>query len=425
MRTTSCPYCYARIDAGRLGFLCTGRGSPGRRGCERVRDADRERETGYQLPARPFFLDGGRGWLPTRLVPARAPTTGVAAARSLAARSRPGRSRAAGCPDCGAESGIRACPSCHSPMPAGFGESPSPLIAMVGAKGTGKTVYLTVLAHELLHGLRRRFDADVRPTGDVQGEARSPLQWLEGNVDAVFDAKRLFPATEAARQGRRSPVVFAWRQERRRLGRPVLRTSYLSFYDTAGEDLTSQDRTHDLRYLGSADALIVLLDPFTIGRARDQIAVPDLAVRSREPADQVLSRVTEMLRSALGTPSGKKVDVPVAVAFAKVDAFFDLLGADHPLVRTPPAEPWYDEPAGRDLHEHVRALLEEWGADDIDAHLRLNYTTFRYFGVSALGAEPDYERNLVDPGGVRPHRVGEPLVWLLSRFGVVATGPGR
>ena len=65
------------------------------------------------------------------------------------------------------------------------------------------------------------------------------------------------------------------------------------------------------------------------------------------------------------------------------------------------------------------ALLHEWNAADIDMHMRLNYTNYRYFGISALGAEPDYESGSVAPGGVQPHRVEDPVLWLLSKAGTV------
>ena len=47
------------------------------------------------------------------------------------------------------------------------------------------------------------------------------------------------------------------------------------------------------------------------------------------------------------------------------------------------------------------ALMHQWNAQDIDTHVRLNYTEYRYFGVSALGAEPDYENFTVAAGGVQ------------------------
>jgi hypothetical protein len=354
MSRLACPYCYQRIDGSRLWYQCTGRGSPGRKGCTPAKDEARANLTGFREPVRPSFP----------------PTSKVSFGPSKA-----------NCPTCGAESGIRACPKCHTPLSSNFGPSESPLIAMVGAKGTGKTVFLTVLAHELLNGLRRRFGADVRMTG-VDRQAL-----IGGFVGEVFSGQQLMPQTAATVDGRQAPTVFEWRQQHRvanMLNR--FRTTFLSFYDTAGEDLNSSDKTHDLTYLGAAD---------------------------------VLNRVTEKLRVQHSIKSSKRIKIPVAVAFAKIDAFFDVLGPDHPLLRVPAQSGPYDETAGQDTHEQVKALLHQWGADDIDTHLEYNYANFRYFAVSALGSPPDYASSTIDARGVHPFRVAEPLLWLLSQFNVV------
>lgn len=383
MPRMSCPYCYHRIPAGRLWYQCSGQNAPGYQACAPVRDEARARETGYTLPSRPSFG-------PQRRI-------GPAPRRQE-------------CPHCHGTSGIRVCPCCHTPLSVNFAESTSPLIAMVGAKNTGKTVYLTVLSQELRTGLRRRFGADVRLWGD---------QPARRDTHDMYTDRRLFEQTARALQGRRDPLVFEWRQEHRVLGRNVFKTSFLSFYDTAGEDLLSQQGAHDLQYLGAADALILLLDPFMLPQAAARVRLPEAAVERGEPTIDVLSRITEKLRVAHGVKARQKIGIPVSVAFAKIDAFYDLLGSDHPVLRAPAAGPDYDEVAGQSVHEHIRALLYEWGADDIDTHLRFNYASFRYFAVSALGAPPDYATNAIDPGGIRPHRVDEPLVWLLGKFGVV------
>jgi hypothetical protein len=213
--------------------------------------------------------------------------------------------------------------------------------------------------------------------------------------------------------------VLEWQARRRRLGREVDRSTVLSFYDAAGEDLTTQDIVNSQAYLAAADGLIVLLDPFQLAGARDRVALTRLVQRDTELPLHVLSRITEMLRTSRGLGARRKVDVPIAVVFSKIDAFYRLLGEGHPLLRAPAVGPYYDEAVGQDTDEHVRALLRELDADDIDAHLRYNYKRFRYFAVSSLGAEPDYARLRVDPSGVRPYRVDEPLLWLLSLFGVI------
>jgi hypothetical protein len=53
--------------------------------------------------------------------------------------------------------------------------------------------------------------------------------------------------------------------------------------------------------------------------------------------------------------------------------------------------------------------------------LELNYTTYRLFVASALGAEPNYRTNTVNSRGVLPHRVAEPLLWLMARRKFIRT----
>ncbi len=394
MAIVACPYCYHRINQARLGYQCLGRGVPGgRTQCTRSIDKDRAKLTNVSVPALPTFLVDPKGPLGT---PRQAP-----------------------CPHCDGVTGVRVCPICHTPLSSTFAESRSPLVGMVGGKGAGKTVYLSVLHHELRTSVRRRFQADIRLTGDQQGGAGSPRQWLENYEEQLFKDGKLLVQTSSAAGGVRAPVVIEWRQPRRRLGVESFGTTVLSFYDAAGEDLTTQDQVHTQAYLGVADGLVLLLDPWQLPGARERIDVPAAAVRDAEPPLEVLTRITELLRVSHQVRASRKVRIPLAVVFAKMDAFFPVLGGNHPLLARPQPSPGYDETAGQDAHEHVRAMLHEYGADDIDAHLIANYSTFRYFAVSALGAAPDYFAQVVDAGGVQPFRVEEPLLWLLNRFGVI------
>ncbi|MFD7657201.1 zinc ribbon domain-containing protein [Actinosynnema sp. NPDC059797] len=397
MAKISCPYCYHRIDSGKLRFQCTGRPAPGRERCKRTVDEDRRRLTGFAGAALPTFPPPEtRSPLPQRTAP---------------------------CPDCGTSTGIRACQVCRTPLPANFADSRSPLIAMVGGKNAGKTVYTTVLAHELRHNIRKRFAADIWFAGDRQGGNGTIGDWLEGYENALFSDSRLFESTPSAADGIKVPLVLQWRQPRRSFGRVVHSTSTLSFYDAAGEDMTSQDFVNGQAYLAAADGLIVLLDPFQLKGTRDRIKVPRAATeRETEPPMNVLTRITELLRHSHGISDRRKIGLPVAVVFSKIDAFFKVLGDGHPLLDQTPGGPYYDEARGRDVDEHMRALLAELDADDIDGHLSAHYKKYRYFAVSSLGAEPDYDRARLDAGGVRPFRVDEPLLWLLGLFKIIDQG---
>lgn len=393
MATVPCPFCYNKINQARLAYRCLGRGVPGGPPrCTKTENVTRRDMLGIVELAYPTFtIESGNplGW------PADAP-----------------------CPFCHGVTARRACPVCHSPLSATFRTSRSPLVGVVGGKGSGKSVYLSVLYRELRTAVRRRFQADISLAGDTQGSLGSAQDWLKQYEDALFEQGRLFEQTAQARNGNRAPVVVEWRQPRRRLGLETLATTVLSFYDAAGEDLTTEDRVYDQAYLGVVEGLILLLDPWQLPGAAKRIDVPDRVTVGSEPPFQVLKRITEQLRTSHREPR-KRLKVPVAVVFAKMDAFFPVLGANHPLMRRPVALPGYDEVSGQDTHEHVKALLDEYGADDIDSLLQNSYADYRYFAVSALGAAPDYDTDTVDARGVQPFRVEEPLLWLLNRLGVI------
>ena len=69
----------------------------------------------------------------------------------------------------------------------------------------------------------------------------------------------------------------------------------------------------------------------------------------------------------------------------------------------------------------MKALLKDWDAWEIETHMNQFYEDYRYFGVSALGAQPDYSYGRVAAGGVRPHRVEDPILWLMSKAKMVKT----
>jgi len=395
MAKVPCPYCYHRINQARLAYVCVGRGIPGGPPkCLRRENTRRREVTGIVEQSFPIFAVG--------------------------ANRLGGTPQFAPCPHCRGETGVRACPECHTPVSATFAESRSPMVGIVGGKGAGKTVYTAVLHHELRTTVRRRFRADIRLTGDMQGGTGSAMQWLEFNEDQLFNDGKLFETTASAAGGMRAPVVIEWRQPTTRFGRTTFGTTVLSFYDAAGEDLTSAASVHTQAYIGVAEGLILLLDPWQLPGARDRIAVPDAVIKESAPPLGVLTAITDTLRTTHKVRNRHSIPVPLAVVFAKIDEFFGVLEEGNPLLARP-ASPagCYDEVNGQTTHEHVKAMLHEFRADDIDSLLAANYSTYRYFAVSSLGTPPDYSINVVNSSGVHPFRVEEPLLWLLSRFGVI------
>jgi hypothetical protein len=383
MFEVTCPFCYHPTNRLRPYFECSGMAAAGYPQCPKKPDPIRQKDTGNDEPMYPVF------------------------ARSRMLLPSPKRAH---CPECNGPTGQHVCAECHTPLPAKFGGSFSPVIAMVGARSTGKTVYLTVVAHHLRTVVRDRFGATVWLYGD------DAYKTLEANVEGIFNQGSLPPFTEQ-RDGRSEPLVFEWRRRQRIFRR--YQSSYLSFLDTAGESLGTRTGIQELKFLAGVDSFIVVLDPFTLPGARDRLSLPEGAPKAESNAYEVLAQVTEVIRKAEGTGRQARSKKPIAVAFAKIDALRGVLGEGHPIFGAEANGPWVDDAAGRAVHESVREMLRDWGASDIDDLMEQNYSHYRYFALSSLGRPPDYEHYAVAAGGVRPLRVADPVVWLLSVYKLV------
>jgi len=391
-RSAPCPYCYEGVDVAAPAFRCSGRPAPGRVACEKQQDDVRVTVLDDATPGFPaFHPERGR---------------------------RLGTAYEAECPHCSGPTGIRLCPNCHSTLPANFTSS-SPVFGIVGVRGSGKTVLLSVLAAELTSAVARRFGASIDTVGNsaLLGRLRSVRQSLEPGGDGNLPAQ-----TAAFTKADTVPAVFEWQmtRQRRGLGNGTDST-ILSFYDTSGEDLATLDRAREQHYLAATDGLILLLDPFGLPENRDTALARGVDPENlNDTPMQVLSAVTGMLCEADRLGPNKKIKRPLAVVLAKIDAFFAEVDPDHPIRRLPENRPVFDERESLDLHHHVEALVERWGGDDVLRHLRFNYTSHRFFVASALGAEPDYASARVNGRGLRPHRVAEPLLWLMAERGFLA-----
>ncbi|GAA2332294.1 TRAFAC clade GTPase domain-containing protein [Dactylosporangium salmoneum] len=390
-RRLTCPYCYGRFLQRNIEFRCTGRPGPDGHTCAPVVDRLLQRHAGNATELPPTFR------------------------RSLWHQVRD-RHRAT-CPGCRRESPNRICPRCHSRLPVRFGKIANRMIAMVGARESGKSVYLTVLLHEMRNQVGQAFNASMSEADD---HTRS--RFKADFERAVYENGELPRATSSAGQNydRVTPLVFEFTTRRRtrfRGTRPVL--NLLSFFDTAGEDLTTGDSVeYHTRYLTSADGIIVLLDPLQMPQAR-RLAHADVRPPTMSDQEAVLHRVTELLQGAGDVV--EPIRAPLAVAFTKIDTLEHQLGETSPLRKepeyAPSADVAFDLDDADEVHVEVRRLLNTWESGSIDRYVQPRYRSFRYFGVSALGAEP--QDNRVRDGRVRPRRVSDPLLWLLSEFGAV------
>lgn len=382
-----CPYCYEEISQQQIWFRCAGRISRGGQRCAPETDPVLRDRTGFAGALPPAFAGG--------------------------------RQEVAYCPACQGETNIRICPVCHSRLPVHFGKVGSRLIVPVGAKEAGKTVFMTVLVHELMHQTGQRFNAAITGADDYTRQ-----RFASEYERPLYRESKLLPPTTAAGTHNRAPLVFRFTTEGRRPlnGRPGPQRTLLSFFDTAGEDLRSAESIEqNVRYLGAADGILLLLDPLQMRGARNLAApgtrLPTPGFPDDEPAT-VLENVTDLLLASEGKKPNKRISKPLAIVFTKMDTLMHDLKETSPLLRPPPQEGYFDERDSLEVHTEIQRLLARWEGTRIDQIAQLNYRRFRYFGVSALGETPTQD-NRVAARGIRPWRVASPILWILAQFGII------
>lgn len=395
-----CPYCYEQFAERDIMFRCTGRTSRRQHSCSPEIDEVLRDRTGFGGALPPVFTADGR-------------------------------MSSAVCPRCGDVSTTRICPVCHSQLPVHFGKVRSRLIALVGAKESGKTVFLTVLVHELMHRVGEQFNAAISGADDntlrrFAGEYEQPL---------YRDARLLAPTTTAGARNR-VPIVFRFstagspngrlarlaRGGRFGAGNP--QHTLLSFFDTAGEDLTSrQSVEHNVRYLAAADGIVLLLDPLQMRGARGLAApgtrLPTPGLAEDEPA-AVLENITDLVLAKEGGRPGERIAKPLAITFSKMDTLLSSLKETSPLLRPPAEGPYFDDRDSLAVHTEIQRLLARWEGSRIDQIAQLHYRCYRYFGISALGETPTGD-NRVSPRGIRPYRVADPFLWILAELSAIPT----
>jgi hypothetical protein len=382
-RPLSCPYCYHAFAEREILFRCSGRAAAGGAPCERQVDTTLLTKMRLSALLPPVFAGDGR-------------------------------KDEAVCPDCHWPTRTQVCPGCHSHLPATFRAAQGRLIALVGPSEAGKTAFMTVLIHELRHQAGERLNSSTIGADDTTQERFTrDYEW------PLYKRSLLFSRTTTAEQDYVTPLVFRFTMDQRTRFRVHQKELLLSFADSAGEDLVSFAKIELMaHYLAAADAVMVLIDPLQFQSVRDLLApgtpMPHRAQQEEGPTATV-DRITRLL--AAGSASAL-IEKPVAVVLTKLDTLWPVLPHDSALRAPGPDIPFFDASDSAAVQSEIRELLQRWSAAALDRIVQQHYARFQYFAVSALGAAPTAENRIPDQG-IRPYRVTDPFMWLLSQFGLV------
>ena len=324
------------------------------------------------------------------------------------------------CDNCNYPSRKRICPKCHNELPTLFHQAESHIISIIGARDSGKTHYITVLINELL---QKGHHLDIQTIPQDVGEDRAQItskRYLE------FYKKPLLGRKEQLGQTQKNakdlyPLVYQISSGQKQFGKT--KALYLVFYDTAGENFTDKEELKKLaNYVINSSGIIFLLDTFRIPHLNQVLTKKGLTITNVDNTFRdIFGQLHQLLEQYGVLKLGAKCNIPMAVTFSKIDEVIknNLLEDDIQefTIRRESAYLRTKLYSGQEIEEvnnDMRALLSQWNEGGFVAEVERSFSKTAYFGVSALGSTPVNGQLRQD---VNPHRVMDPLLWILDNLG--------
>lgn len=305
------------------------------------------------------------------------------------------------CGGCGALSRQRLCPECHGELPDNVQTHESFRVAIVGPPQAGKSHLIAAQAEYLERILGPSLGVSVRPLGRTRRLVSERFhQRVCEERHTLAPTQRLMVSQEA-----RDPLVFELTAER--IGLAV----NLVTFDISGEDCLEESALlRSGRHILDADAFMLLAP----ASPPETEALFDASVRWA--FDTLVAAAAGSRRSGAELAS-----TPFALVLTKVDRLAARGALDPRLTDGVRHEGVLSAGRLRTASDLAREML----ARDEDGALLLQALDQRLkklgcFAVSSLGADADEFGRLELH---QPHRVEEPLLWLLAAARLVKVEP--
>ena len=321
------------------------------------------------------------------------------------------------------------CPHCQERLPIDFLDYDRSLkFSLVGTTSSGKTNFLIVMLHELMHTLKTGMAISALDT------TRDYYRNFKEFERIMFVDHKLLPATET---GTVDP--YLWRVRDRNKAKGNFMPSYgLTIYDGAGENfdrLDESEKTAMSKYLCETSTLFILIDPFQLDSFRARGTVDNISsAPNSQNATTSLEKVAKFIHDNAGLAGSQTIDMNIAIIFTKIDALQDLGGplfGDSDLIYSRGDDTHigcfdfrrngFDSNLAKQISDSIRTFLEQEEPAFINA-VTTNFVASKvnYFAVSALGNPPQRE----DDGQVYlrhidPIRILDPFLWMMAQEGLI------
>lgn len=315
-----------------------------------------------------------------------------------------------------------ACPKCHYKLLPFYNQMTHHHVAIIGVPGSGKSLYLASLVHQMEREFPRDFGIPFR---DANPEENAPLNTMRirlfysNTVEDFRDWSSYLKGKNRRKVYRRGmndylPTPFIYTFNRSTSAHSII------LYNTEKEPTSKSSSLIEKDCLKAADAIFFIYDP-TQDPAFRSILRDEMTPITKKISqqEQLLSDVEMHIRRTLNLPPGEKISTPLAIIVSKSDSWKHLLGPEplRPAVRN-----------GRIRTENIRLNSER--IRDLIFHLSPQICTgaenisqnVRYFSVSSFGSAPkEWTDELLggsyvapESGKLNPIRVTEPVLWMLN-----------
>lgn len=400
-RNYICPFCFEKNNLYDVKFRCSNQ--PGR--CAPVPDKIISKFRGLSAPKNM-----------QRIVSIPAPTNKM---EKLKALKMP---RSAFCDACHEKTTKRVCPNCHSELPHTIGEYKDLIFSVIGAKEAGKSHYIAMLIEKIKNEIGLNFNCNLHPLNDD-----TIKRYRTGFYNPIFRNKQVIQATRSAKAdfNVRNPMIYTLSFMGKGLFRKnkIRDVATIEFFDTAGEDLDDENTMAvENKYIYNSSGIIFLLDPLQLPSVRDLLPSNTDLPNENSEADDLVARSANLIRKANNLKATDLIDIPVAVAFSKIDALKPILDPSTCLNYPNKHNGTFDLGDFKDVSGEMESYIIEWAGANLIQQLKSNFKNYAFFGLSALGCNPHGTQKIKN---LRPNRVEDPFLWLLWKYKLIKANKSR
>lgn len=324
--------------------------------------------------------------------------------------------RKAECPKCHQSSFKRVCPFCENDLPESTLDGQNCIISIVGSRSSGKSHFIGVIIHELIKRIAPQIN-----NGSFEGFGDSLERYKKVFENNLYQACQQLELTRSGINNVNVSLPYIFNYKFRSEKNKKIKCYTFVFFDTAGEDLNDIGTMSTVnKYICKSSGIIFLLDPMGIPGLVSKLDSGWVLRASGggvigTSADDIITRVSQLIRSEQGLSETDKIKIPVAAVFSKYDAFESIIPEELTTIKNPSPhckEGRFIDADAKAVDSEIRALLNEWGANAFTSQLENNYEKYSYFTVSSLGLN-----NNPSSGRIKephPHRIEDPMLWLMS-----------